>query len=140
MSYVLRCLEMSAGSLTITVLRFVGSKQILSFKLPIFSFPSTSTKLLIHGVASCTGFKTPAFSSLSISCLKACFKCTGTGLKGICLGVIFGSNLYVVWGTWKASNTLKYIWVPLYTICSLLVTNLGTSCCQSDTVAACFEL
>ena len=69
-----------------------GSNQILSFKLQILSFPSTSTKLLIHGVDSCTGFKTPAFCILSISCLKASFKHTGIGLQGVCLGVILGSN------------------------------------------------
>ena len=48
--------------------RLVRSKQILCFKLPSFSFPSTSTKLLIHGVASCIGFRAPALINLSISC------------------------------------------------------------------------
>ena len=60
----------------------VGSKQILNFKFPSLSFPSTSTKLLIHGVASWTGFRTPTLSILWISCWKASFKCTRIGLQG----------------------------------------------------------
>ena len=43
--------------------------------------------------------------------------------------------LDMIWGTWKASNTLKTSgW--LCKICSLLVTNLGTSCFASGTVTA----
>ena len=70
--------------------RLVGSKQILSFKLPSLSFPSTNTKLLIQGVASCTGFRTPTLSILLISCWKASFKCTRIGLQSVCMGVILG--------------------------------------------------
>ena len=56
------------GSLTIALFKFVGSKQILSFKLPYLSLPTTRTKLLIHDAASCTGFSTPAFNILLTSC------------------------------------------------------------------------
>ena len=79
MSKVLQCLKWY-GSLAITLFKLVGSKQILKFKFPILFFLSTITKLLIHGVASCTGFRTPTLSILSISCWKASFKCTGIGL------------------------------------------------------------
>ena len=50
-----------------------------------------STKLLIHGIALRTGFMTPTFSILSISCLKASLRCIGTDLQGVCLGGTFGS-------------------------------------------------
>ena len=127
------------GSLTITMFRLVGSKQIQSLKLPNLSFPSTSTKLLIQGVYSCTGFRTPALSILSMSCQKAPFKCTRIGLQGVCLGVIFWSKWIQYGGTWKASNTLKTSGY-LCKICSLLVTNLGTSCFASSTVTTWFVL
>ena len=80
------------GALTITLFRLVGSKQILNFKFPSLSFPSTSTNL-IHGMASCTGFRTSALSILSISCWTASFKCTSIGLQGVCLGV----TLWSIW-------------------------------------------
>ena len=38
------------GFLTIALYILVGSKQILNIKSPRLSFPSTSQKLLIHGV------------------------------------------------------------------------------------------
>ena len=66
MSYVLRCLEM-IGFSHYCFIKMVGSKQILNFKLPLLSFPSTSARLLIHGVVSCTDFRT-TLSILSISC------------------------------------------------------------------------
>ena len=40
----------------------------LSFNLPDLSLPSTGTKLLIQGVASWTGFSTPACNISSTSC------------------------------------------------------------------------
>ena len=49
------------GSLMIALFRLVGSKQMCSFKLPDLSLPSTSTKLLIQGVTSCTSLSTSAF-------------------------------------------------------------------------------
>ena len=61
-------------SLTIALFEFVGSKQTLSFRLPDLSLPSTRTKLLIHGVASCTGLSTLACSILFISGWKAYFR------------------------------------------------------------------
>ena len=81
----------------ICLFKFVGSKQILSFKLPDLSLHSTSTKLLIHGVASCTGSITPACNLLSTSCLKASFRWTGIGQQGVCLGVTLGSS-YIWYG------------------------------------------
>ena len=56
------------SSLTIALFTFVGSKHILSYKLPDLSLPSTRTKLLIHGVASCKDFSTPACNILLSSC------------------------------------------------------------------------
>ena len=56
------------GSLIIALFKFVGSKQILSLRLPDLSLPSTRKKLLIHGVACCTGLTTPACNSLLTSC------------------------------------------------------------------------
>ena len=67
MSNVLRVLKWY-GSLTMVLFKSVGSKQILSFKLPDLSLPSTSTKLLIQGVASCTSLRTPTSNILLTSC------------------------------------------------------------------------
>ena len=56
-------LEMSSGvikwygSLMTALFRLIGSKQMHSFTLPDLSLPSTSTKLMIQGVASNTVFK-----------------------------------------------------------------------------------
>ena len=80
------------GSLTIALFKFVGFKQILSLRLPDLSMPSTRTKLVIHGVASCTGFSTPTCNILSTSCLKASFSWTGIGWQGVCFGVTLGSS------------------------------------------------
>ena len=65
--------------------KFVGSNQILSFRLPDLSLPSTSTKLLIQGVASQMVFSTPACSILSISCLKIFVGGQDFGDKGFAL-------------------------------------------------------
>ena len=79
------------GSWSMALFRLVGSKQIQSFGLSVFLFvDSTKTKLLIHGVASWTGLITLTVSIFSISCLKICFRSTGMGLQGVCLGVIDG--------------------------------------------------
>ena len=67
------------GSLTIALFKFVGSKQILSLRLSDLSLPSTRTKLLIYGVASCTGLSTPDCNILLTSCQKASFRWTGIG-------------------------------------------------------------
>ena len=55
------------GSLTIALFKIVGSKQILSLRLSDLSLPSTRTKLLVYGVASCTGLSTPAYNILLTS-------------------------------------------------------------------------
>ena len=80
------------GYFTIALFRLVRFRQILSFKLPDLSLPSTSTKLLIQGVASWTGFSTPACNILSTSCLKASFRWTGIGWQGVSFGVTLGSS------------------------------------------------
>ena len=67
------------GSLVTALFKLVGSKQMHSFKLPDLSLLSTSTNLLIQGVASWTGLSIPACSILSTSCLNASLKWTGIG-------------------------------------------------------------
>ena len=99
------------GSLTITLFRYVGSKQILSFRLPDLSLPSTSTKLLIHGVASCSGFSTPTCNILLTSCLKASFRLDRNWVTRGLLWCYTWIKLYVIWRTWKSSNHIKDIWV-----------------------------
>ena len=79
------------GSWMIALFKLVRSKQIQSLGLPLLlSVDSTKTKLFIHGVASWTGLMTSATSIFSISCQKVCFKLTGMGLQGVCLGVMDG--------------------------------------------------
>ena len=114
------------GSLMITLFKFVGFKQILSFKLPDLSLPSTRTKLLTHGVASCTGFNTPTCSILLNSCWKASFRWTGIGQQGVCFGVTLGSSCIWYGGPGNLPIPSKTSG-KLLKICSLLVTSLGTS-------------
>ena len=79
------------GSWMIALFKLVGSKQIRSLGVPLLlSVDSTKTKLFIHGVASWTGLMTLAASIFSISCQKVCFRWTGMGLHGVCLGVMDG--------------------------------------------------
>ena len=79
------------GSWIIALFRLAGSKQMQSFGLLVLlSGDSTKMKVLIHGVASWTGLITPVVSIFSISCLKVCFRWTGMGLQGVCLGVMDG--------------------------------------------------
>ena len=114
------------GSLIIALFRFVRSKHIWSLGFPCLSVPSMNTKLLIHGVALCTGFRTPTFSILSTSHLKASLRCIGTGLQGVCLGDTFGSNwiLYSPPGNFPIpSNTSG----NLFKICSFVVITLLSS-------------
>ena len=112
------------GSLMIALFRLVGFKQMCSFRLPNLSLLSTSTKLLIQGVASCTGLSTPACSILSTSCLNASLRWTGIRQQGVCLGVTLGS-IYI-WKTWEATNPFKDIRVFMQNL-FLLVTSLGTA-------------
>ena len=96
-----------------------------SLRLPNLSLLSTKTKLLIHGVASCTGASTPACSILFISCWNFSFKCTGIGEQGVCLGGMLGS-------TWIWQSGPRNLPIPSKTsgyshrIISLLVISLGT--------------
>ena len=113
------------GSLMIALFRFVGSKQMCSFKLPSLFLLYTSTKLLIQGVASCTGLSTPVSSILSTSCLNASLRWTGIGWQGVCLGVTLGSICIWYGGPGKLpipSKTSGYT----HRIWSLLVTGFGT--------------
>ena len=79
----------------IALFKFLGSKHILSLWFPDLSLDSTNMKLLIQGVASVTGFNTPAYSILSISFLNVSFRCMGTGLQGVCFGWMLGSRCMV---------------------------------------------
>ena len=63
-----------------------------SSRLPDISLPSTRTKPIIHGVASCTGLNTPTCNILSTSCWKASLRWTGTGWWGVCFGGMPGSS------------------------------------------------
>ena len=76
------------SSRMIALFKLVRSKQIRSLGLPLLlSVDATKIKLFIHGVASWTGLMTPA-SIFSMSWQKVCFKWTGMGLQGVCLGVM----------------------------------------------------
>ena len=74
-------------------------------------------------------------SILSISCWKTSFKCTGIGLQDVCFGVTLWSIWMWYGGTGKHPIPSKTSG-KLCEICSLLVTNLGTSCFASGTVTA----
>ena len=91
MSYVLRCLEMIWFP-HYCFIKIGGTQADSKLQVTSLVFPSTNTKLLIHGVASCTGFRIRTFNILSISCLKASFKCIGISLQGVCLGAMLGST------------------------------------------------
>ena len=86
----------------IALFRLVGSKQMYSFKLPDLSLPPTSTKLLIQGVASCTGLSTPGCKILS-----------GNGVTRSLLGSNTWINLHMIWGTWEYANPFKDIEVSM---------------------------
>ena len=105
----------------------VGSKHMCRFKPPNLSFPSTRTKLFIHGsVSSCNGFSIPALSIFLISCLKLSLRWTGTGQQGVCLGGMLGSSWILYGGPGillMPSKTSGYC----DRICSLLVISLLTS-------------
>ena len=116
------------GSLMIALFKFVGSKQILILWFPDLSFDSTNTKLLIHEVASGTGFSTPACNILPISFLNASFRCISTGLQGVYFGWMLGSRCMVWGGTGNlpiSSKTSGYCLI----ICSLLLIILWDFCC-----------
>ena len=80
------------GSLSITLLRFVGSKQILSFKLPILSHPQQTQSCLYMGLLHVLALKLSLSASYQFLAEKASFKSTRIGLQGVCFDVIFGSN------------------------------------------------
>ena len=112
MNYVLRCLEMITSP-HYHFIKIGGMQADSKLQVTSLVFPLNKHKAVNAWVASCTGIKTPTFSILWISCLKVPFKGTGIGLHGVCLGVILESNCIWYGGTWKVSNTLKYIWVAL---------------------------
>ena len=142
-------------SCIMALFRFIGSRHTWSFGLPDLSLPSTSTKLFIHRVASLSDLMILACSILPISFLKASLRWMGTGLLGVCFGVMF--RLTCMWYYGKLGNLL----IPLNTsgyldnICSLLVIAmlgfgfwtvfvdadvdawLGGSCLWADT--SCFD-
>ena len=91
MSYIPRCHEI-IGFPRYHFIKIDGVQTDSKFQVAKLVFPLHKYKSVNPWVASCTVFKTPTFSFLSISCLKASFKCIGIGLQGVCLGVIFGSN------------------------------------------------
>ena len=112
----------SYGSRITALLRFVGSRHMWSLGLP-----STSMKLLIHGVASFTGLMTPSWSMLSISFLKASLRWMGTGLHGVCFSVMFISTCMWYGGLGNLpipSNMSRYF----DNIFSLLVIIMPGSC------------
>ena len=100
------------SSLTMALLKLVGSKQILSFKLPDLSLPLTSTKLLIQGVASCTGFNTllVTFYQLLVF-FESFFKVDRNWATRGLFWCSTRIKLYMVWGIWESSNSIKAIWV-----------------------------
>ena len=114
------------GSLIIALFRFVGSKQMHGFKLPDLSLLSTNTKLLIQGVASWTGLRTPACSIISTSCLNPYLRWTGIGQQGVCLRVTLGSICTLYGDPGKLPIPSKTSGNSCR-ICSLLVTSLGTA-------------
>ena len=79
-------------SLTKTLFKFVGSKPIPSLRLPGLSLPSTRTKLVIHGVACCTGLSTPACNILLTSGWTASFRWTGIGWQAVCFSGTTGPS------------------------------------------------
>ena len=83
------------GSLVIALFRMVGSVQMHSFRLPDLSLLSTSTKLLIQGVASLTGLSSPACSILSTSSLKSL------------LGGNTWISLYIIRRSWGSYQSLQ---------------------------------
>ena len=112
------------GSLMIALFRLVGSKQMHSFKLPDLSLSSTSTKLLIQGVASCTGLSTPVCNILSTSCLNTFLRWTGIGQQGDCLGVTLGSICIWHGGLQSCQSLQRHQGIHAE---SVLVTSLGTA-------------
>ena len=97
------------GSLVIALFRLVGSKQMHSFKLPDLSLLSTSTKLLIQGVASWTSLRTPACSILSTVLLKCFFEVDRNWAARSLLGGNTWINLYMIGWSWEATNPFKDI-------------------------------
>ena len=61
-------------------------------EVPSLSLLSTKMKLLIQGVASCTGTSTPACGILFISCWNWSFRCMGIDQQDVCLGGMLGSS------------------------------------------------
>ena len=102
-------------------MQFQASKLVFPFH--------QEPKLFIHGVASCTDFKIPAFSILSISGLKLSLRWTGNGWQGVSLGGILGSNWMPIWYTKKLANSFKHVLDSVSESCSLFVISLLPSCC-----------
>ena len=131
------------------LIQLVGSKQILSLWFPDLSFDSTNTKLLIQGVASVTGFNTPACSILSISCLNVSFRCMGTGLQGICFSCTLGSRCMVYGGPGNLPISSKtsgqcfiigsLLVIFLWDLCCFVSGTCGESCALDGILASAWE-
>ena len=115
------------------------SKQILSFKLPLLSFPSTSTKLLIQGVPHVLASKLLLSASYQFLVLKASFKCTWIGLQGISLSVTLGSSC--IW--YEDLGSIEYHQKHLGSFVKFapcLSPTWGRKGCWLATVDSCFYL
>ena len=94
--------------------KLVGSKKMHSLRFPSLSLLSTYMKLLIQGVASCTGTGTPACSILFISCWNRSFRCMGIGSTGCLFGRYAWIKLDVVIWSQELANPLNDTWVLLH--------------------------
>ena len=130
------CVLKWQGLCTVTMFE-IGRIQAYSV-LQIAKFPSPSTKLFFHGVASWTGFKTPTFQHLIYFLLESFFQVNWNWSTRGLLWCHIWNQLNVVWGTWEASNIIKYIRKALQNL--FFVTNLGTTCCWLDTAYSFLEL
>ena len=80
------------GSLMTALFKLVGTRQIFNLTCLWVVSLSMRTKLLIHGVASFTGSRTPACSIWLISLWNASLRWIGMGLHRVCFGVTVGST------------------------------------------------
>ena len=94
------------------LLRGFGSRHIHSFLCPSF-IVSTMTKLLIHGVASCTSAIISASTKHLIELLieLILYWWTGTGLHGKGFGGTLGSILIWYGFTWKCTDSFEVVFV-----------------------------
>ena len=137
MHYVFRCLEI----IWFPHNDFVGICRIQAdSKLQISQciFALNKHKAVYNRVAFVKWFQNSCFQHLINFLLESFFQVNWNWLTGGLLGCDIWIQLNVVWGTWEASNTIKYNRVALQ---NLLFTcyQLGNYLLSSDTVDSCFE-